>query len=212
MTQVIGIDASHDSATRVVSRHRRKNVYPHFVAKGFAVKRFSGKRARRDLVQAAVKDAQVQYITGVGHGLYNSYLGHADAPVFQVGQFSVEECNAKIVHFLSCLTALSLGPSLVSNGSRAFFGYDDYFTFNDKSRDAMLHCDSEIDRGFADGLTAHEVYQRTIDAFDAAIAEAKRTTKLYRASLLEFNRDHLCAPSVDGRFGAPNARLARPSR
>jgi hypothetical protein len=212
MTQVIGIDANHDSATRVVSRHRRKSVYPHFVAKGFAVKRFTGKRARRDLVKEAVKGAEVQYITGVGHGLYNSYLGHGDAPVFQVGQYDAAECNAKIVHLLSCLTALALGPSMVANGSHAFFGYDEYFTFNDKTRDAMLDCDSEIDRGFADGLSAHEVYLRAIAAYDAAIAEAKRTSKVYRAGLLEFNRDHLCAPSIDGRYGTQGARLRRPSR
>jgi hypothetical protein len=34
--------------------------------------------------------------------------------------------------------------------------------------------------------------------------------KPYLAAALAFNRDRLCAPSVDAKFGDPTARVPRP--
>jgi hypothetical protein len=37
--------------------------------------------------------------------------------------------DEKIAHFLSCKTAVSLGPDMVSRGCSAFFGYDIDYSF-----------------------------------------------------------------------------------
>ena len=40
------------------------------------------------------------------------------------------------------------------------FGYDEDFVFVPADQDVFFECDSEIDRAFADGLSAAEVYDR----------------------------------------------------
>jgi hypothetical protein len=210
MSRVIGIDSSHEPVTAVITKHRTKNVYPHFRSQGFKVQRFKGARARRDLVSAAASKTDVVYLTGVGHGLYDTYQGDQFLPVFEVGKYGPAEVNAKIVHLLSCLTALGLGPDFVTNGTRAFFGYDENFTFLTENHSPFLDCDAEIDKAFAEGLTAAGAFRRAYDAFNAAIAAALQTGNAYVAAVLEFNRDHLCAPSTDPRYGQVNARLSSP--
>jgi len=212
MKHVVGIDANDDSATGAVARHRKKNVYPYLRARGFTVDLYTGKKAQRALVAAAVSVRGVDYVTGVGHGAFDRYLGYQGLPIFQVGGYAPAEARTKVVHLLSCLTANGLGPDFVANGARAFFGYDTDFNFNTRTRDGCLECDSEIDRGFADGLTAHEVYQRTIAAFTRAANEARRRAKPHMAARIENNRDHLCAPTVDPRFGQRGVRVVRKSK
>ena len=208
MTRVIGVDANHDSVTRAVSRHRAKQVYPYFVGKGFEVTPFRGKRAARSLVAPAAAESDVVYLTGAGHGQFNQFAGQDDLPVFQIGQYEAAEVREKVVHFVSCLTARGLGQDFVANGTIAFFGYDDNFAFDSQSRVACLDCDAEIDRGFADGLSAGEVYDRALAAFTEQISLARRAGKSYAASTLENNRDHLCAPSVDSQLGHQDARIS----
>lgn len=207
MNTIIGIDANHDSMTRVVSRHRTKRVYPNFLERGFRVTRFTGKKAARLPVAAAAAQPDVVYLTGVGHGAFDRFEGHDDVPVFEIGKYAVAEVHRKIVHLISCLTANGLGPDFVRNGTLAYFGYDDNFAFDNRSRVPCLECDSEIDRGFADGLTAGDVYQRAHDAFTVQIQLARENGKPMVAATLENNRDHLCAPSIHSRFGSKEARI-----
>jgi hypothetical protein len=207
---IVGIDASHEVLTAAVSRHRTRNVYPHFRKRGFEVTRFRGQRATRNLVAPAVSDPAVNYVTGVGHGELDRYKGDQDIPLFQVGSYAPAEVSAKIVHFLSCLTALQLGPDFVANGTRAYFGYGDNFAI-DTRIPAELHielqCDAEIDRGFADGLSAAAVYRRVYEYYTVRIAEATRSKKHALAGRLMNNRDALCAPSVHARWGGEEASL-----
>jgi hypothetical protein len=213
MRTIVGVDANHDSVTAAVSSHRTTRVYPHFVQQGYEVTRFMGPEAERTLVAAAAAQPDVVYLTGVGHGTFDQFGGHDDVPVFQIGRYAAAEVSAKIVHFIACLTARGLGPDFVTNGTLAYFGYDDNFAFDNKSRVPCLDCDSEIDRGFADGLTADDVFHRAYDAFTAQIQLAREHGKLLVAAMLENNRDHLCAPTVDPRFGDLEARIgARDSR
>lgn len=207
MKRVVGIDANHDSETRAVSRHRSKRVYPHFVERGFRVTRLRGKKAARPLVAAAAVHPDVVYLTGMGHGAYDLFNGQDDVPVFQVGNYAVEEVQQKIVHLLSCRTASGLGPDFVRNGTLAFFGYDDNFSFDKQSRDSCLECDSKIDRAFADGLTAGEVFEAVREAFAIEIELALTNGKPYVAGTLENNFKHLCAPSTNACYGRLEARL-----
>jgi hypothetical protein len=71
----------------------------------------------------------------------------------------------------------------------------------------FFECDSEIDLRFADGLTADEVYQCTVALYDRQIAALRAVGEIYAAGTLEANRHHLCAPSVDPRWGDVAASL-----
>src|SRR5206468_12894044 len=144
-----------------------------FKSKGFAVSRFRGSMARRTYVAAEVRKPNVHYISGLGHGSYDSFTGDFYDPVFSVGNYSSEECAGKIVHFLSCETARTLGPDFAGHGCLAYFGYDENFSFQPDTADVFFDCDAEIDRGVADGLTVERVIQRVRALFDKHVADLR---------------------------------------
>src|SRR5437899_9395138 len=103
---------------------------------------------------------------------------------------TISKSRSKIIHLLSCRTALLLGPDLVTHGCRAYFGYDEDFTFVTAEAAIFFACDSEIDRAFADGLTAAQTYDRVFKLYTSRIAELRAAGKLYSAAILELDRDH----------------------
>lgn len=205
---VLGIDSNYEAVTLAGYQYREKHVYPYFKAKGFAVKKLQGPLARRHYVVQEVSKPEVVYLTGVGHGRYDLYTGDHGNVIFETGNYHPDEATGKVAHFLSCQTARELGPDFVRNGCRAYFGYDENFTFYMAQKDTFFECDSEIDRAFADGLTAARVYVRVRALYDKRIAELRAEGKLYVAASLEFDRDHLRCPSSGGEsWGDPKAKL-----
>ncbi len=207
---VLAIDANFDPVTKAPFEYREANVYLHMEEKGFTIVRRQGERARRAEVAPQARKSNVIYLTGVGHGFTNSYTGDNLDPIFSKGHFSVAECKGKIVHFLSCETAAGLGPNFVENGCRAYFGYSNNFTYSPILAEIFFECDSEIDRGFADGLNADEVFQRVVARFQEHIDQLKSTGDsgdLHNASILEVDLRLLRAPSISAEYGDKNARL-----
>jgi hypothetical protein len=211
-TVVLAIDANFDPVTRAPFEYREANVYPHMEEKGFTIVRRQGVQARRAEVAPQARKPNVLYLTGVGHGFPNSYTGDSLNSIFSKANLSENECKGKIVHFLSCLTAAGLGPSFVEKGCLAYFGYSDNFTYPPVLEETFFECDSEIDRGFADGLTAHEVFQKVVARFQEHIDQLKSTGDsgdLMNASILEVDLRLLRAPSVSEEYGDKNARLVQ---
>jgi hypothetical protein len=207
---VLAIDSNFEPVTEAPFEYREQNVYPYFVDKGFTVVRRQGSKARRAQVAPEARKPNVVYLTGVGHGFVNSYTGDNLNPIFRKGHFSVKESRGKIVHFLSCETAAGLGPDFVANGCKAYFGYSDNFTYPPSLAEVFFECDSEIDRGFADGETADAVLKRVLALFQKHIDQLKSTGDggdLFNASVLEVDLKLLRAPSLDAQFGDPNAKL-----
>lgn len=205
----LGIDSNYEPVTRAAFQYREEHVYPYLQAKGFTVKKLQGPLARRHYVAAEAKKAEVEYLTGVGHGSYNLYTGDHGNVLYRSGDYHPDEVRGKIVHFLSCQTARDLGPDFVRNGCRAYFGYDENFTFQMAEKDTFFECDSEIDRAFAEGLSAAQVDERVRGLYDRRIADLRAAGKLYVAATLEFDRDHLRCPSSGGAdWGDPEAKLS----
>ena len=103
-----------------------------------------------------------------------------------------------------------LGPDFVTNGCRAYFGYSDEFTYPPILAEVFFECDSEIDRGFADGLTAAAVFKKVIARFQKHVARLKSTGDggdLFNASVLEVDLRLLRAPSTGNEYGDTNAKL-----
>jgi len=207
---VLAIDANFDPVTKAPFEYREEHVYPYFEKKGFKVVRRQGTSARRAEVAPQARKPNVVYLTGVGHGFPDSYTGDNLDPIFSKGHFRREESEGKIVHFLSCETAAGLGPHFVTNGCRAYFGYSDEFTYPPVLAEVFFECDSEIDRGFADGLTAGQVFKKVIGRFQKHIARLKATGDggdLFNASVLEVDLRLLRTPSSGTEFGDPGAKL-----
>jgi len=207
---ILAIDANFDPITQAPFDYREENIYPLFQERGFTIVRRQGESARRTEVAPQARMPNVVYLTGVGHGFPDSYTGDNLDPIFSVGHFSPEEAAGKIVHFLSCETAADLGPDFVAKGCRAYFGYSDNFTYPPNLAEVFFDCDSEIDRGFANGLIAEQVFQNVQARFQEHIDRLKSTGDsgdLFNASVLEVDMRLLRAPSVAPEYGDPNAKL-----
>jgi hypothetical protein len=193
--RVLGIDASFEPDTQALCDYRNRNVYPHFEKKGFVVDRCQGPLADRSHVSAKAQQSGVVYITGSGHGDASTFKGYLYNPVFHSGDYSPVEVTGKIIHLQACHTARDLGRDLGANGCLAFFGYSDEFLWPPALPDFFFECDNEIDRAFADGLTAAKVYTRVTALFQKRAADLRALGKQTEAATLESDFDVLCCPS-----------------
>ena len=205
--KILAIDSSYDKITQASCIYRNRHVYPYLESKGFELVRCQDELARRIYVEQEVCQEDIVYITGVGHGTRTTYMGKDNAPIFDIGNYHPEESKGKIVHFSACQTAAKLGPDFVNHGCCVYFGYDENFIVYMHVSDAFFACDAEIDRAFADGLTARDVHDRVIAYYNQKIYDLKEGRHYREAAALEHNRDHLCNPSSDAKWGYKEARL-----
>src|SRR6266851_1116868 len=91
---VLAIDAAFEVITQAGFNYRQQNVYPYLQQKGFSIKRSQESLARRVYVAPEAVKPHVIYMTGVGHGGYDSYTGDFYDTIFSVGNYSPEECFA----------------------------------------------------------------------------------------------------------------------
>ena len=193
--------------TAAAFAYREQNVYPYLIQRGLVVNKWQGPLARRYYVAPEAAKREVDYLTGVGHGLYDMYTGHHGDPIFRIGHYQPTEAVGKIVHFLSCQTGRQLALDFVKHGCQAYFGYDENFTFHFEYSAIFFECDSEIDRGFADGLAAGPVYARTRALYEKRIAELLAKGSGYVAATLKFDLDHLRSPTDGPSWGNQAAKL-----
>lgn len=198
--KILAIDSSYDKITQRSCEYRNRNVYPYMESKGVEIVRCQDQSACRSYVKSKLSQNNIIYITGVGHGTDTAYLGEDSKPIFDVDKYQHKELQNKIVHLFACHTAAELGPNLVKHGCLAFFGYDVECIVYLHISDAFFECASEIDRAFADGLTAEQVYERTIEYYNRKISELIDGGHYEEAAALEYNREHLCAPSVNSKW------------
>lgn len=210
--KILAIDSNYDAVTKDSCVYRNKHVYPYLKSKGFEIVRCQDQSARRSHVKSKIFQENIVYITGVVHGTDTTYMGQHCKPIFDIDKYQPEELENKIVHFFACQTASKLGPDFVNNGCLAYFGYNEDFIVLRHISDVFFDCDSEIDRAFADGLTAEQVYDRVIGYYNRKICELEKGGYHIEASYLEHNRDHLCATSVDAKWGDRKAGLLQNSK
>lgn len=221
---VLAIDSNYDDLTKIIYNYRQTHVYPYLEDKGFSIERCQGKLARRHFVVDALGKFNVEYITGMGHGSNDTFMGDRGNPIFSIDEDGGNKYKGKIVHLLSCYTAIKLGVHLVKNGCLAFFGYDIPFNYICDCVEAkvLLECDAEIDLAFAEGLSSKEVFQRVDSHYETKIREYKEKIRQARLNnedetniwnlknivkFLKVHRNHLCCPSVDKRWGSMEAQI-----
>ena len=111
-------------------------------------------------------------------------------------QYDPSEVKDKAIHFLSCETAAQLGPDTVAKGAKCYIGYTENFVlqWDDPSTPAtnefllFAKSDSTVGIMMANGSTAQQAYDATIQAFNAAISQVPNTVA---ATYLTWDRDHL---------------------
>ena len=219
---VLAIDSTYDGITFSAYEYRHRSVYPYLEKLGFRVELYQGKLARRHFVAPIAREIHIVYITGLGHGCSNMFTGDRGMPIFKVGEYSPKESQNKIIHLLSCETAIELGIDMTSHGCQAFFGYDAPFIYVKDTSEVFWECDAEIDRAFVEGMNAGEVYNRVAEYYQRSIQKYKdefinslingsnqemvdTLRKVF--SNLQHNANHLCSPSVSSRWGDVGAKL-----
>jgi len=168
---VLAIDSNYDVITKAAFDYREAHVYPYLHERGLVIHRCQGKLARRHFVVTEAIEPNLKYLTGVGHGNHDCFTGDQLHSIFTVGQYTPEESKSKIIHLLSCQTAITLGSDMVKNGCRAFFGYDHDFTVVLNNAHVFFECDSKIDISFADGMKAEEVYREVQNLYNTHLQE-----------------------------------------
>jgi hypothetical protein len=209
-TRALGIDANSDPTLLAAMTYREDNVYPYMLSKGIMLEKRQGPSAVKGSVAPKSETPEITFITGEGHGNDDTFMGQHNATIFQAGHLAVLQAQGKIVHLLACDTARTLGPDFVANGCRAFFGYDDLFTYAPEDQDIFFECDSEIDRALADGLTAAEAFQHVQDCVAQRVADLNALGAVNEAAMLQDSFNGLRCPSSpgSGNFGDPTAKLS----
>jgi len=198
----IAIDPNYEDLTIAAFNYRRDNVYPCLDSDQLSLTALVNSQADATPVAIAATKPGVTYITGAGHGDYDTFNGYFNHPVFSVADLDPAIVAQKLVHLLSCETATGLGPDMVATGCRAFFGYLVPFTYDPRYSDLFFACDAQIDIGLAAGHAAGQVgadvkkfFEQTIDANPGA------------ASYLQMNLDNFRSPLDGPRWGDVNATL-----
>lgn len=110
--KILAIDSSYDEITQASYVYRNRHVYPYLESKGFEVVRCQGKSARRVYVQPEACRDDIVYMTGVGHGVYTTYMGEYCNPIFDIGKYQAKELNNKVAHFFPVKPLLNSGQTL----------------------------------------------------------------------------------------------------
>ena len=207
--RVVTIDSTHEAVVQSCRDFRQMQVFPELTGEGLTLQQLDGPESTRANVAPALTAADVNYVTASGHGFENRFTGQDGLPLLEVGQYAPAEVQGKIIHLLACLTGQELGADLIANGCTSFFGYDVVFLFPLGQPELFLECDAEIDRALGTGKTCEDAYNDAFDAFTLRIDALMALHKPYLAAALAFNRDRLCAPSVDAKFGSLSAHVTK---
>lgn len=193
-TTVLFAENTTDSVTTPFANYRIANVHPVFAAKGYNVVVNKGTNDTKINFETTAKKSLTVYASGIGHGNYDVYTGHAGEHLLKKGAYDASVVKDKAFHFLSCRTAAQLGPDTITKGAKCYMGYNENFTFVWDSPTTPVNevelfqkCDSTFDLYMANGFTAQQAYNATIACFNAAIAMVPGTTA---ASWLTYDRDH----------------------
>jgi hypothetical protein len=193
-TTVLFAENTTDSVTTPFASYRIAKVHPVFVSKGYNVVVNKDTNDTKINFETIAKKPLTVYVSGIGHGNYDVYTGHAGEYLLRKGTYDASVVKDKAFHFLSCKTAAQLGPDTITKGANCYMGYNENFTFVWDSPTTPINevelfqkCDSTFDLYMANGFTAQQAYNATIACFNGAIAMVPGTTA---ASWLTYDRDH----------------------
>lgn len=64
-------------------------------------------------------------IIGTGHGTVDSYMGQQESVIWQADSINRKEVDGKVIKLVACDCGALLGPALIANGAKCFWGYDE---------------------------------------------------------------------------------------
>lgn len=205
-TRALFCENTTDSVTSPFAQYRIQNVHPVFSSRGFVVTVLQGTEDVNTNFIPQAKNSLTVYLSGIGHGSYTTYTGHGGNHILEACQYDSSVVKGKAIHFLSCQTATKLGPDTIAKGAKCYAGYIENFVLqwdspNTPAVNELLlfaKSDSTFDIMMANGATAQQAFNATIQAFNAAISSVPNTVT---ATYLTLDRDRLKL------HGDPNTKI-----
>lgn len=104
--------------------------------RGFTVKDLKMEKTVRSEVERALSEIDPVFFIGCGHGNETIFTGHWYNKIFE-SCVNDDKLKGRVVYLLSCLTAVTLGKTIVEKGGKAYLGYKVEFTWISKTYDVM---------------------------------------------------------------------------
>ncbi|GAI69307.1 unnamed protein product, partial [marine sediment metagenome] len=98
--------------------------------RGYEVVDLKGELALPDTFHSTLAERNPSFFHGVGHGNETLFSGQR-ITILMKACVNDEIMAERICYLMSCLTAIELGPSIISKGGRAYVGYNISFTWMD---------------------------------------------------------------------------------
>jgi len=194
-SKILCSDSDYDNECEVVAHYRRDNLYqklddPIILRDAVATRRY---------VSENLLDVNMSFFSASGHGNEEEMIGQDYSPILEIGQYQAHEVSGKIIHFLACSTAFTLGRDLVNKGCKAFFGYDAKFLYVNKYLREFMAPDMAIDLAIAQGKTAADVHEIATKIYKELINDPTINPTI--AGYLQTNLTHLCTPVTSNQWG-----------
>jgi hypothetical protein len=202
--EIIILDSDYDDETRIIAESRRLNLYPNMKGKLIVLP-----KATRPYLIAELNLGKIGFISGSGHGNELEFIGSDRSPLFEVDNYNSNEVSEKILHFLACSCAFTLGMDLKNNGCKAFFGYDQIFVFIKEYLDEFLAADHILDISISEGKTASMAHDAYMIEYERVKSDMlKRGISSTVVGFLEENMKSFCSPTKSASWGDKNAKLS----
>lgn len=202
--EIILIDSDYDQDTAVITKSRVEVLYPKM--SGTLVRL---PKSTRQYLVPTLSSRNIGFISGSGHGNENAFIGNDRYPIFEVGAYHGSEVSGKIIHFLACSSAFSLGMDLCKNGCIAFFGYDQLFVFIKDYTSEFVAADHALDIAISEGKTAGAAHDEYMRAYQQTMNDLLRSgVSSSILGFLEGNMKNFCSPSRNACWGDENASLS----
>ena len=152
---------------------------PELAAKGEQTTLIYGESANPANCRTVIIDENPARIYLAGHGWPDGVTVEQSEHFMTTDGLNLDLVANKVVHCLSCYAGTNLGPTIIEEGAKAFFGYKDTFmlmTWGGKEPcscrflTGCFEADLKIERKLTDGITDYkEVRQHAIDLFNTEI-------------------------------------------
>ncbi|WP_109853243.1 hypothetical protein [Aquimarina sp. AU58] len=210
---IIYVDVKNDEDSTQIGDYRKQHLYNNIHSDVVAAYESNGARA------SAIKNGCTNHaealFTFSGHGHFDYINDYGHTKIFDKDDNDLANyLDDKIVHLHACFAGDSLGPEMVSQGCKAFFGYNDYFKApheDDPDYDLISHFmqpDETLVIELNNGVTASAAanmaiieYENAIDAIDNSSQNGN-----YHVFIRE-NRDAFCHPNRDPKYGDKSATI-----
>lgn len=214
MVEVVGIEPCYDLHTKYGQAFRRLLIYSHkkISPSGYKLTCLTDIDTTPDKVHRAVQANDVKFITGFGHGNYETFYGQNEVTIWDIHNIVTSHVKDKIIHLTSCKTGGMLGKKMIEKGAKAFWGYNDNFCFyyeteppdniiQDKYAKPFFEIDALIDCGILNGSDASQISHKLFSCFWKSFI-SMMAHHPDQAPMFYNNFVHLIGPGIWGHLKA----------